>query len=70
MAVFRLAKFIGLGHIAKRLILFSEQIHAQEAKELGFVDEISNHFEDSIAASYKRPSLSTTQRFNLPKTPQ
>ena len=53
MAVFRLAKFIGLGH-AKRLILFSEQIHAQEAKNLGFVDEISNTPEDSITALVRK----------------
>ena len=47
MAVFRLAKIIGLGH-AKRLILFSEQVSAEEAKALGFVDKITYDVEASI----------------------
>lgn len=47
MAVFRLAKIIGLGH-AKRLILFSEEVDAQQAKNLGFIDEISENIEESI----------------------
>ena len=53
MAVFRLAKIIGLGH-AKRLILFSEQVTAQQAQELGFVDEISAQPEESISALVRK----------------
>ena len=53
MALFRLSKFIGLGH-AKRLILFSEQIHAQQAQSLGFVDEISATPDESVAKLVQR----------------
>jgi enoyl-CoA hydratase/carnithine racemase len=61
MAVFRLAKFIGLGH-AKRLILFSEPITSHKAHELGIVDEITDTPDESIARIVKhaQPVFPTT----------
>ena len=46
MAVFRLAKFIGMGH-AKKMILFAQRISAQEGLALGFLNEISEHPEEA-----------------------
>jgi enoyl-CoA hydratase/carnithine racemase len=39
MAVFRLAKYIGLGH-AKRLVLTGAEVGAEEALRLGLVDDV------------------------------
>lgn len=47
MAIFRLAKYIGLAH-AKRLILFSQSINSEKALQLGLVDEITEDIETSI----------------------
>lgn len=41
MAVFRLAKFIGMGH-AKKLILFAQCVTAEEGLNLGFINEITD----------------------------
>ena len=47
MAIFRLAKYIGLSH-AKRLILFSQSIDSEKALHLNLIDEISEDIESSI----------------------
>jgi enoyl-CoA hydratase/carnithine racemase len=41
MAVFRLAKYIGLGH-AKRLVLTGAEVTADEALGLGLVDSVGD----------------------------
>lgn len=41
MAVFRLAKYVGLGH-AKRLVLTGAEIGAEEALRLGLVDDVGD----------------------------
>lgn len=52
MATFRLAKYIGLGR-AKRLIMRCPVIGAEEAKELGIVDEIVSDPEAGIDAAIR-----------------
>lgn len=53
MSVFRLAKYIGLGR-AKKLILQSEVINAQQAYNLGVVDVISDVIDNAISAAIMR----------------
>ncbi|MEC7987584.1 MAG: enoyl-CoA hydratase/isomerase family protein [Myxococcota bacterium] len=53
MGVFRLAKYIGLGH-AKRLILQSKSIDAEEALQLGLVDLISDDLNNALGATLAR----------------
>ena len=53
MGVFRLAKYIGLGH-AKRLILQSKSIDAEEAHQLGLVDLISDDLNNALGATLAR----------------
>jgi enoyl-CoA hydratase len=50
MATFRLAKYVGLGR-AKRLIMRCPIIGAEEARDLGIVDEIVPDAEAGIAAA-------------------
>ena len=53
MAVFRLAKYIGLGH-AKRLVLQGETIRADKAQELGLIDIITEDISNALQASVLR----------------
>ena len=53
MAVYRLAKYIGLGH-AKRLVLQGETIRAEKAQDLGIVDIITEDIPNAIQASVQR----------------
>jgi enoyl-CoA hydratase len=48
MATFRLAKIVGLGH-AKRLIMQSPVVTANEAKQLGIVSSVSADLESALA---------------------
>ncbi len=41
MAVFRLAKYVGLGH-AKRIVLTGAEVSAEEALRLGIVDDVGD----------------------------
>ena len=52
-AVFRLAKYIGLGH-AKRIILQSAKVSAEQALELGIIDVISNDLEKATTEALKQ----------------
>ncbi len=49
MAVFRLAKYIGLGR-AKRLILQSERLSAAQALELGLVDQVGADLDELLVS--------------------
>jgi len=49
MAVFRLAKYIGLGHV-KRLLLTAEEWHASSALEWGIVDRIAADLQEGLNA--------------------
>jgi enoyl-CoA hydratase len=50
MGVYRLAKYIGIGH-AKRLILQGSRISSEEALKLGVVDSITEDIEASIKSA-------------------
>jgi len=50
MGVYRLAKYIGIGH-AKRLILQGSRISSEEALKLGVIDSISGDIEESILSA-------------------
>lgn len=56
MSVFRIAKYIGLGH-AKQLLFNCKEITAEEALQLGFVDEITKNLEQAVqeCAAYVKP---------------
>jgi enoyl-CoA hydratase len=53
MAVFRLAKYIGLGH-AKRIVLQSAELSAHLAFELGIVDVISEDLEQATQQAVEK----------------
>lgn len=53
MSVFRLAKYIGLGH-AKRLVLQGEVLRAEKAQELGIIDIITDNPDNALQASVQR----------------
>jgi len=53
MAVFRLAKYIGLGH-AKRVVLQGEILKADKAHDLGIIDIISDDIDNALKASIHR----------------
>ncbi|EHL31076.1 enoyl-CoA hydratase/isomerase family protein [Legionella drancourtii] len=47
MAVFRLAKYIGLGR-AKKMLISGDEINAQEALNWGLCDEVVNNLDEAI----------------------
>jgi len=53
MALFRLAKYIGLGH-AKRIVLQSAELSAYIAFELGIVDTISDDIDSAISEAIEK----------------
>lgn len=53
MAVFRLAKYIGLGH-AKRMVLQGEVLRTEKAQELGVIDIITDDIPNALRASVQR----------------
>lgn len=48
MATFRLAKYIGLGR-ARRLMLTAQALRADEAEQMGLVDDVVDDLDDGIA---------------------
>lgn len=57
MAVFRICKYVGLGH-AKQLLFTGKKISATEAAQLGFIDSVVNNLEEGISefAAYVHPN--------------
>lgn len=53
MATFRLSKYVGLGH-AKRLIMQRSVVHAEEARELGLVDAVTDDLAADLAQTIAR----------------